>query len=102
MGVSATASTPTASDQAALERDLETRGLCANLRMCKMIAWKETFEACTGQNVIDWEWSTAPVNVVAEWAEHDACRRPCLTLDEKHMCIYLSVCKKHAASIVFD
>jgi hypothetical protein len=76
-------------------------GLDCNLRWCKIKQWKLVFEDCTGQSVIDWEWSTTSIDVVREWAilaKDCAHNGP----DHQSIFIYLSVCVKHNATIEFS
>ena len=95
-----TCATATASDQDALEHDMNSHGLHCNLRMCNIQIWKTVFEDCTGQSVFDWEWSTASIDVVREWAllAKDHVRNG---PDHESIFIYLSLCVKHNATIEF-
>ena len=105
MGVDTTATSSSFDDHASLLRELYSHGLCENLRQCQMSAWKTAFEVCTGENVIDWEWSTATPETVKVWAtsakEHIKNHQDSFSEDNKRMCKYLEVCARNNASIVF-
>ena len=105
MGVDTTATSSSFDDHASLLRELYSHGLCENLRKCKMAAWKTAFEVCTGQDVIDLEWSTASPETVKVWAmsarEHIKNHQNSCSDDEKRICKYLSACARNNASIEF-
>jgi hypothetical protein len=88
----ATSNTPLA--QQALEHELNKMDLNVNLRMCKMNAWKSTLEICTGESIVDLEWSDVSVDRVAQWATMAA---ECVTRgrampDAQKLSMYLISC----------
>ena len=100
MGVDALAKTSDEAGQVALEQALHAHGLNVNLRKCGVDAWKHVFEVCTGERVIDWEWSTAPSELVKKWdamtAKFVQGNGGVLVLSK-----YLSICVEHDACIEF-
>lgn len=103
MGVDAWAEAQCESNQAALEHELAFHGLHSNLRYCHLDKWKSTLEQCTGQSINNLEWSTVNSDYVVDWAtmaiEH-AKAQP-INEDVTKLSMYLSICAKYKASIVF-
>lgn len=90
-----------AEDQEGLVRDLAVENMVPSLGRCGIQWWGDVFTMCTGQDMQDWEWSTAGAEQVAEWAEM---ARSMAHMHEgiAVMSIYLTICEKHRAEIFFD